>query len=104
MPRYSVDRYNRLTVKSKRKKVNPRGSFAIEKNNALVYWLNEPLAWRREFGLPNKIRFRGTWQLDANHDLELLLDKTDEQPKGERLTLKGDIVSVGADEFEAGLE
>jgi len=95
--RYAVDGYNRLIVKRNRKKAVPRGEFSVEKNNRLVYWLNEPSAWRREFSLPNKIKFAGNWKLNANYDLEFQLQENKGQCQGDKLILKGNIISVQAD-------
>lgn len=74
-----------------------QGRFWLDEGNSLVYLLNEPAAWRKIYNLPSKIRFVGNWKLDLNHDLELELTETKNQIKGDRLTLKGEIISNDAD-------
>jgi hypothetical protein len=73
------------------------GSFSINKNNQLIYKLNEPLTWRKKYNLPNKISFIGNWKLNRNCDLELFLDETKDQFKGNSLVIKGEIISVDQD-------
>lgn len=94
--KYSVDSRNRLLIKSSKFKtrLKPNGAFQINKNNQLEYWLNEPASWRCIYNLPRKIVFEGNWKLNANHDLELVLNKARAQSEGGRLTLKGSIISV----------
>lgn len=74
-----------------------QGRFSIDKNNQLIYWLNEPLFWRREYSLPGKIIFKGSWQLNNNYDLELVLDKTEKQFQDDILVIKGNIISTDRD-------
>ena len=95
--RYTVDKSNQLVIKQRNKKLLPKGRFSIDEKNRLAYWLNEPDGWRREYGLPQKIIFKGSWQLNQNYDLELLLDKTREQFAQDTLTLKGNIISTDRD-------
>jgi len=94
---YLVDAQNRLMIKLRQKTLSPDGRFNIDKDNRLHYWLNAPAAWRREYGLPGKIRFRGNWRLTADHELELILDKTAGQSAGECLVFKGEIIAVDRD-------
>lgn len=89
--RYAVDNSNRLIVKRKNLKSSADGAFAADKFNRLIYWLNEPLAWRRDFGFKNKIVFTGLWRLNSNYDLELILNRE------EQLVLKGRIISTDKD-------
>ena len=97
--KYSVNRGNQLLIKKSRlkKPLLTNGKFDINKDNRLVYWLNEPLAWRTRYNLPGRIAFEGKWQLNPNYDLELVLDETKEQFKGDRLVLKGEIISTDED-------
>lgn len=95
--RYTVDKSNQLVIKQRNKKLLPKGRFSLDKNNRLAYWLNEPDHWLREYGLPQKIVFKGSWQLNRNYDLELLLDQTKEQFAQDTLTLKGNIISTDRD-------
>jgi hypothetical protein len=90
--KYSVDSRNRLAIKSKQKKLVADGRFSVDSRNRLVYWLNEPPAWRKKYELPPKISFQGNWRLNKNYDLELDLDK----PDG-KLSLKGEIISTDRD-------
>lgn len=75
------------------------GKFSLDKDNNLIYLLNEPTTWRREYGLPKKLRFKGNWQLSPNYDLELHLDKTEEQFKGDCLRLRGKVLCAEAERF-----
>lgn len=74
-----------------------RGRFSIGKNNQLIYWLNEPASWRRIYNLPAKVSFIGNWKLNSNYNLELNLDETKSQYKGDRLILQGEIISTERD-------
>lgn len=97
--RYSVNNGNLLIIKPSGKKNNlvADGDFRVNKDNQLEYWLNEPVSWRRIYGLPRKIVFTGSWRINKNYDLELILDKARNQFQGDILTIKGDIISTGAD-------
>jgi hypothetical protein len=94
--KYAIDKENRLKINSPKSKIplKPKGTFRINKNNQLEYWLNEPKAWRQLYNLPQKTTFEGNWQLNNNHDLELVLNKSKGQFKSTRLTLRGKIISV----------
>lgn len=81
----------------KKKPLIANGEFSIDKYNRLVYWLNEPSSWKRKYHLPQKVSFQGNWKLNPNYDLELILDKTKEQFLGDRLVLKGEIMSLDTD-------
>jgi hypothetical protein len=95
--RYGVGEKNRLIIRRKDKSLTVDGRFDIGKNNGLIYWLNEPFSWRRQYELPNKIIFKGHWKLNANYDLELSLNETKDQFEGDCLVLKGDIIFVDGD-------
>ncbi len=97
--KYSIDSRNQLFIRPPKEKVAipVRGRFSIDKNNQLIYWLNEPASWRKKYDLPSRISFIGNWQLNPNYDLELNLAETKEQYKGERLILKGEIISIDRD-------
>ena len=47
--------------------------------------------------MPAQVSFTGNWQLSSNYDLELNLDETKSQYKGDRLILKGEIISTDRD-------
>lgn len=95
----SINSNNQLLIKpSKTKMTIPvRGRFGIDKDNQLIYWLNEPVSWRRQYDLPSRISFRGNWQLNPNYDLEFNLAETKEQYKADRLVFKGEIISTDRD-------
>lgn len=85
---FAVNQDNQLLIKPKgaKKPIKVDGQFSLDKDNNLIY-----AAWQREYSVPNKIKFRGFWRLDPEHNLELYLDKTKQQFKGDRLTLRGKI-------------
>lgn len=95
--RYIVDGKNHLLVKRNRKVLLTDGRFSIDRNNRLIYWLNEPKKWRKEYNLPAKISFIGNWHLTPNYDLELSLRQTKQQYKADSLVLKGEIISTDRD-------
>jgi len=97
--RYSVSQVNQLLINaSPRNKPLPvEGRFTSDKNNRLIYLLNEPASWRKLHKIPPKIVFKGTWRLNKNHDLELVLDKDKSQSGGEALVIKGNIISCDRD-------
>lgn len=97
--KYSVDNHNQLLIRPPKQKapIPVRGRFSIDKNNQLIYWLNEPASWRRLYNLPSKVSFIGNWKLNSNYDLELNLDETKSQYRAERLILKGEIISTDRD-------
>ncbi len=66
----------------------------MDKKNRLAYLIDEPLKWRKSYGLPAKIIFKGKWQLNESHDLELVLDKSSKQFEDAVLTIKSSIISV----------
>ncbi len=73
-----------------------KGFLTTDKNNNLIYILDQPPKWRKEHDLPAKIKFTGTWQLDKNHNLILKTQKTKNYPKSS-LTLYGKIEKVNSD-------
>lgn len=97
--RYTIDASNRLGIKTKRKMLFPSGSFAINKDNRLLYRLNEPYPWRKLHNLPSRIVFKGEWKLNQDYNLKLALSKTKSQFRNESLIIKGEIISVDKDAF-----
>lgn len=97
--KYSVNKDNQLLIKrtKKQKPLVVNGEFVINRNNQLVYWLNEPSGWRKVYGLPKKICFVGNWKLNSNYDLEFHLSQTKGQDKTDSLVLKGEIISSDRD-------
>lgn len=90
--RYSVDNNNRLIISRNGKVISPSGFFEIDESNRLVYWLNEPARWRKQYGFGEKIIFIGKWSLNQNYDLELRL----EDDSKDVLRIKGEIISAQA--------
>ena len=95
--RYSVDNNNRLIVTSDRQDVVLDGSFSIDKSQRLIYRLNDTYSWRKQYALPPRIVFKGSWSLDVNHDLTLTLEKNKNQFQADTLTIKGNIISADSD-------
>ncbi|MGD0335687.1 MAG: hypothetical protein ABSB18_01100 [Candidatus Omnitrophota bacterium] len=93
--KFSLNPDNQLLIKSSRAKtpILCNGSFSVT-NNQLVYYINESDSWRREYSLPERIAFTGTWKLDSNYDLELLLEESETQHAGDRLIINGKIISA----------
>lgn len=73
------------------------GRFSVDRNNRLAYWLNEPASWGKRYDMPPKVAFTGRWGLNKNYDLELHLLRRENQFEGDRLTLRGDLLSVDND-------
>ena len=96
--RYRVTSDNRLRIAIPRRILSPHGCFSTDRHNNLVYWLNEPAAWRREFDLPQKITLSGRWKLDAAHNLHLELDEKTSRQRGQ-LVLRGQILCAEADKL-----
>jgi len=95
--RYFVDRDNRLVIKRGSRSIVPDGRFLTDKDNRLVYWLNEPSGWLRQYGLSDRIVFQGSWKLDSEYNLALTLDKYKNRFQRDTLTLKGKIISADRD-------
>ncbi|MFH1441017.1 MAG: hypothetical protein ABIH18_03115 [Candidatus Omnitrophota bacterium] len=95
--RYSIDQQNRLVIKRKGKILPVKGRFAVDKDNRLFYWLNEPAVFKREHGLPSKINWTGNFSLSPNYDLVFNLKETTSQNRQDRLVLKGKIISLDKD-------
>ncbi len=100
---YSLNSYNCLIIRHKNKRLIPEGMFSLSKDNRLYYWLNEPISWRRQYKLADKIAFIGNWQLNENYDLELNLRKARYGENGDVLDLKGEIISVDGDALVFGM-
>lgn len=91
---FQVDRNNRLIIRRGTSRIRPRGTFSIGPRNSLIYTLNETPAWRKIHRLNPQERFEGTWHLNDNHDLELVVGKNKE-----KLTLSGRLISCDTDSF-----
>lgn len=102
--KYTVDSSRRLIIRRGKKRLVAEGRFGVDSSNALIYWLNEPAGWRRENALPQRIRFKGSWRLSRNYDLELALEEAGERHKDACLLLKGQIISVDSDRLVFQIE
>jgi hypothetical protein len=96
---YRVDQDRRLLIRPQaaKKHLIAEGRFSTDKNNRLTYWLNEPVLWRKQHNIPPRIVFKGSWRLNREHDLELVLDKNKSQFAGEALVIKGSIIGYDRD-------
>ena len=94
---YSVDAYNRLVIRRKEKELTPQGLFSTDKDNRLIYWLNEPSAWRAKYQLPEKLVFIGQWKLNPDYGIELEVRQNKPDLNRESLTLKGEIIACEKD-------
>ncbi len=104
-PRYFTDSENRLVrirndSSGRKKATAAKGEFNVERENVLVYNVAENDNWKRDFDFPDKLRFKGRWRLNADHNLELILDDTAEDGGKDALTLKGEVAGVAADELD----
>ncbi|MCD5390850.1 hypothetical protein LR007_03185, partial [candidate division NPL-UPA2 bacterium] len=111
--RYQVDPLNRLIISRPfapdsplRRKIVVEGEFIIGEGNSLEYYLRAPepelKEWLRLYGLreaPYKIRFTGKWSLTPEHNLKFTLHKSRTQRLGDRLILKGNILSARGHEL-----
>lgn len=97
--KYSVNSKNQLLIKPPgyRAGIPVNGRLSVNKENKLIYRLNEPQSWRKKYNVPAQISFTGNWKLNSNYDLELNLDETKSQFQGDRLILKGEIISCDSD-------
>jgi len=97
--KYLLNNDNQLLIRQpkKRKSLVVNGRFSIDKDNRLIYWLNEPPEWRRQYNFPDEIVFSGNWQLNANYDLQLHLKESKGQFQEDIVTLKGEIISAEGD-------
>ncbi len=107
--KFSTDSDNRLIFRRDGKNIPVNGTFETEDNNRLIYWLNEPAVWRKQYKFPEKIIFTGRWKLNANYDLELS-HSSEQSHSGnlshsrasgnlETITLKGAIISCESDKL-----
>lgn len=111
--RYQVDPLNRLVISRpfapdspRRRKIVVDGRFVIGEDNSLEYHLRAPEPELKEWLLGDnsekalyKIRFTGKWSLTPEHDLKFTLHKSDTQRLGERLILRGNILSARNNEL-----
>ncbi|MFH1198945.1 MAG: hypothetical protein V1650_02135 [Candidatus Omnitrophota bacterium] len=93
---YLINDDNQLLIKPTEAKdaVVAKGRLTVDKDNRLIYLLDERPQWRKSYGLPAKIIFKGKWRLNENHDLEMVLDGSSKQFEKDILTIKSSIISV----------
>lgn len=94
--RYFVDSNNRLVISRNGKNIALAGFFEVDKFNRLIYWLNEPVSWRKQYGFGEKIVFVGKWSLNQNYDLEFLLEVNSKSQAKDVLRIRGEIISAEA--------
>lgn len=94
--RYKVNSSNSLVLKDKEQSCILNGNFSTNKNNKLIYLLNEPVAWRRKYSLPGRLKFEGHWRLNRNYDLVLDITETKKAGIRDELVLRGNIIAVEA--------
>jgi len=93
---YAIDEANRLVLKRPDSDLPLDGRFEIDKENQLNFWLNETEVMRRDYGLEQKLKFKGKWELDANYDFTFTCTQlSDEVDK--KFTFKGEIIAVEKD-------
>ncbi len=102
--RYALDHHNRLSISTAKSVLYPRGRFSLDQHNRLVYWLNEPPAWRKEHNLPAKIVWKGAWQLKPDGMLELAVDEPDRRAEHQVLGLRCNLVSAESNRLTLSLK
>lgn len=95
--RFSIDKSNRFIIKRKNKALSVNGRFSVDRYNRLIYWLNEPISWRKKYDLSRKITLEGNWKLNKNHDLEFNLAERIGEGQDKPMVLRGDIISTEKD-------
>ncbi|MBN3039366.1 MAG: hypothetical protein JW869_08135 [Candidatus Omnitrophica bacterium] len=95
---YSTDLSNRLLVKEAGNIYALSGEFKIEKNT-LVFDPQRKSPLAEQLRLPKRIKFEGRWQLDENHDLQLVLIENESQYDGDKLKIHGKVISASANEM-----
>ncbi|MDD4954183.1 MAG: hypothetical protein PHG40_04675 [Candidatus Omnitrophica bacterium] len=89
---YGIDPYNRIILPRFRTIID--GEFKVSKNNVLTYRVKKPSSSPLQ-----ELKLSGNWSLDKNHNLVLTLDKENNQRKGDRLTLEGEIIDASGNEL-----
>ncbi|MCM8765890.1 MAG: hypothetical protein NC920_03485 [Candidatus Omnitrophica bacterium] len=85
-------------IEDKEKRYPLEGEFKIEKNE-LWFFPYPRSPFIRKFGLPRRMHFSGNWRLNPEHNLLLVLRKTDYQYAGDVLEIKGKIFAVEPEEL-----
>lgn len=100
--RYEIDPDNRLVMYGyDRERGLPKwrrvldGKFKSGKDNSLIYHVK---AQTEEGGkTPNQIRFAGEWSLTKDHNLKLLMERSEHSPQEGDLVLKGALIGAKGD-------
>ncbi|MFH0838651.1 MAG: hypothetical protein V1893_00495 [Candidatus Omnitrophota bacterium] len=95
---YALDNDNKLIILTDKKALMPKGAFHI-RNNSLFFTFDTSEKWRQVLGLPQRKKFIGTWRLNKNHDLELVL-KQEETPVQSILRFQGEIIAAEEDSLD----
>lgn len=99
MVSYNITKENQLSVSLPHKdKKLLHGEFTIDSNNTLIYSINEPTGWYRQYNIPGKIKFDGEWKLDDDHNLVLSV-REKENSVEKNLKLRGKIIDSSEDLF-----
>ena len=93
---YKINKNNQLAIVKNGEILYPKGNFAVDNNNQLLYEIKESASWLKEQGISKRISLKGQWRIDQNHNLILTLSETKNQAAGERLLLKSKIIQVKA--------
>lgn len=95
---YSINKNNQLGIQtfSKEELRLIKGEFHVDRNNSLIYIVNQRSIWQKQHRIPNRIKFKGSWRLNTNHDLVLDLEKTQKIAKS-KLVFKGVILDCRKD-------
>lgn len=88
----------KLVPGSGEKVVSLPGHFSIDRKNDLVLVANDNSRWKQEYGIPEQIKFSGTWRLTPNHNLALDF-KQRETIKEDSIVLQGEIFDANSNEL-----
>jgi len=93
-----TNKLNQLIIKTPtfKKPLKVEGIFKTDSQNNLAFVINESLKWRKEYDLPKRIKFSGSWRLDPNYNLVLETKRTKDYPHSS-LALSGKIQNVDSD-------
>lgn len=80
----------RIEVDKQYHKIN--GEFYVGKANELLYKVQMPNVWKKEYGLNNQIKLLGTWQLDVNNVLTFYIKKQELWQSSQKIFFKTSII------------
>lgn len=99
---FLLDNNNQLNIKTDKGFEVLDGKISLDNKARLIYWINKPENWFKQYGLSKRIAFVGKWRLNSNHDLELEIEESKDY-YSTKLQIKGEIVSFEADTFVFGI-